>query len=94
VASMQASPTWPDTHCFTSETERLSGRLVVSESMLAQLHRPKVVVPAFWTSVPIQDLHYALGWFTGEYRGVHLVFHNGANTATLRLVGELLSGAQ
>jgi CubicO group peptidase (beta-lactamase class C family) len=39
----------------------ISGRRVVSESMLAQLHRPEVVVPASWTSVPIQDLHNALG---------------------------------
>ena len=30
-------------------------------------------------SPDIQSLHYALGWFTGEDRGVQLVYHNGAN---------------
>ncbi len=57
----------------------MSGRRVVSERMLAELHRPETAVPASWTSAPIQDLHYALGWFTAEYRGVDVVFHNGAN---------------
>jgi len=54
-------------------------RGVVSAHMLEELHRPEIAVGASWTSVPIQDLHYALGWFTAEYRGVHVVFHNGAN---------------
>jgi CubicO group peptidase (beta-lactamase class C family) len=52
---------------------------VISVRMLAELHRPETSVPATWTSAPIQDLHYALGWFTAEYRGQHIVFHNGAN---------------
>ena len=57
----------------------MSGRRLVSAHMLAELHRPEIAVGASWTSVPIQDLHYALGWFTAEYRSVHVVFHNGAN---------------
>jgi hypothetical protein len=27
----------------------------------------------------IENLHYALGWFTADVRGVHLVYHNGGN---------------
>jgi hypothetical protein len=27
----------------------------------------------------MQNLHYALGWFTADVRGVRLVYHNGAN---------------
>jgi CubicO group peptidase (beta-lactamase class C family) len=57
----------------------MTGGRVISASMLAELHRPKIRVGAGWTSAPIQDLRYALGWFTAEYRGEHLVFHNGAN---------------
>jgi CubicO group peptidase (beta-lactamase class C family) len=56
-----------------------SSRRVVSAGMLEELHRPEIAVGASWTSVPVQDLHYALGWFTAEYRGAHVVFHNGAN---------------
>jgi len=55
------------------------GRHVLSARMMAELHRPGLAVGPGWTSAPIQDLHYALGWFTAEYRGLHLVFHNGAN---------------
>jgi beta-lactamase class C len=33
-----------------------------------------------WTpAARIQNLHYALGWFTADFRGMHLIFHNGAN---------------
>jgi CubicO group peptidase (beta-lactamase class C family) len=55
------------------------GRRVLSAQMMAALHRPEIAVGSSWTSVPIQGLHYALGWFTGEYRGIRLVYHNGAN---------------
>jgi len=47
--------------------------------MLDELHRPEIGVGASWTSVAVRDLHYGLGWFTAEYRGAHIVFHNGAN---------------
>jgi CubicO group peptidase (beta-lactamase class C family) len=57
----------------------ICGRRVISARMLAELHRPQTRVPAAWTSVPLQDIQYALGWFTAEYRGEHIVFHNGAN---------------
>jgi hypothetical protein len=26
-----------------------------------------------------ENLHYALGWFTADVHGVHLVYHNGEN---------------
>lgn len=55
------------------------GKRVVSSRMMAELHRPEIAVPPSWTSVPILDLHYGLGWFIGEYRGTRLIFHNGAN---------------
>ena len=35
---------------------------------------------ADWTpSARVQNLHYALGWFTADVRGVHLVYHSGEN---------------
>ena len=58
----------------------LAGRRVVSAQMMAELHRPQIAVGADWTAAArIQNLHYALGWFTADVRGVHLVYHNGAN---------------
>jgi CubicO group peptidase (beta-lactamase class C family) len=58
----------------------LSGRRVVSSEMMAELHRPQIVVGADWTpSARVQNLHYALGWFTADVRGGHLVYHNGIN---------------
>jgi CubicO group peptidase (beta-lactamase class C family) len=54
------------------------GRRVLSAQMMAELHRPEITVGADWTTVArIQNLHYALGWFTADVRGVHLVSHNG-----------------
>jgi Beta-lactamase len=48
--------------------------------MMAELHRPEIAVAEDWTpSARSENLHYALGWFTADVRGVHLVFHNGAN---------------
>jgi CubicO group peptidase (beta-lactamase class C family) len=56
------------------------GHRVVTADMLAELHRPEIAVGADWTpSAPPENLHYALGWFTADIHGVHLVFHNGAN---------------
>lgn len=55
------------------------GRRVLSAQMMAELHHPVIAVGSSWTSAPVQDLHYALGWFTAEYRGMRLVYHNGAN---------------
>jgi CubicO group peptidase (beta-lactamase class C family) len=58
---------------------KISGRRVVSAQMMAELHRPEIAVGTSWTSVPIQHLYYALGWFLAQYSGVNLVYHNGAN---------------
>lgn len=55
------------------------GRRVLSAPMMAELHRPEIAVGPGWTSLRFDDLHYALGWFTAEYRGVRLIYHNGAN---------------
>jgi len=71
------------------------GRRVLSAPLLAELHRPEIAVGSSWTSAPIQDLHYALGWFTAEYRGMRLVYHNGANPgfrAAIVLVPSAMSG--
>jgi len=57
----------------------VSGRRLLSARMMGQLHRPEIAVDPSWTPAPIQDLHHALGWFTGEHRGVRLVYHNGVN---------------
>jgi CubicO group peptidase (beta-lactamase class C family) len=56
------------------------GHRVLSVSMMAELRRPEITVGADWTTAaPMQNLHYALGWFTGDVHGIHLVYHNGAN---------------
>ena len=57
----------------------MSGRRVLSAEMLAELHRPQIAVGPAWTSPPLENVHYALGWFTAEYRGMRLLYHNGAN---------------
>lgn len=58
----------------------MSEHRVVSPRMMAELHQPEIAVGADWpTAARIQNLHYALGWFTADVRGVHLVYHNGAN---------------
>jgi CubicO group peptidase (beta-lactamase class C family) len=57
-----------------------SGHRLVSTQMMAELHRPEIAVGADWPAAArVQNLHYALGWFTGDVHGVHLVYHNGAN---------------
>jgi CubicO group peptidase (beta-lactamase class C family) len=57
----------------------MSDRRVLSAEMLAELHRPQIAAGSAWTSAPLEDVHYALGWFTAKYRGMRLVYHNGAN---------------
>jgi CubicO group peptidase (beta-lactamase class C family) len=58
----------------------ISGHQVLSAQMMGELQRPEIAVGTDWTRVArSQDMHYALGWFTADVRGVHLVFHNGAN---------------
>jgi CubicO group peptidase (beta-lactamase class C family) len=56
------------------------GHRVLSAHMMAELHRPEITVRSDWTpTARIENLHYALGWFTADVHGAHLVFHNGAN---------------
>ena len=56
------------------------GHRVVTAEMLAELHRLEIAVGADWSpTAPAENLHYALGWFTADVRGLHLIFHNGAN---------------
>lgn len=58
----------------------MSGHQVLSARMMAESHRPEIAVGTDWTpSARTEDLHCALGWFTSEAHGAHLVFHNGAN---------------
>jgi CubicO group peptidase (beta-lactamase class C family) len=58
----------------------VSGHRFVSAQMMGELHRPEIAVGADWPEAArIQDQHYALGWFTGNVGGAHLVYHNGAN---------------
>ena len=55
------------------------GQRMLSAQMMAKLHRPEIAVGSAWTSVPLEDVHYALGWFTAKYHGVRIIYHNGAN---------------
>jgi len=56
------------------------GHRLVTAEMLAELHRPEIAVGADWTpAARAENLHYGLGWFTADVRGLHLVRHNGAN---------------
>jgi len=56
------------------------GHRVLSTQMMAELHRPEIAVGVDWRpAARAENLHYALGWFTAEVRGVHLVYHNGEN---------------
>ena len=57
----------------------MQGRRLLTAQMMAELHRPEIAVDPSWTSAPIRELHHALGWFTGEYHGMRLVYHNGVN---------------
>jgi CubicO group peptidase (beta-lactamase class C family) len=56
------------------------GHRILSTQMMAELHRPEIDVGVDWRpAARAENLHYALGWFTADVRGVHLVYHNGAN---------------
>jgi CubicO group peptidase (beta-lactamase class C family) len=56
------------------------GHRVVMAKMLSELHRPEIAVGADWApSALAENPHYALGWFTADVRGFHLVLHSGAN---------------
>ena len=58
----------------------VSGHGVLSTQMMAELHRPEITVGDDWTpAARKENLHYALGWFTSDVRGVRLVSHNGVN---------------
>jgi CubicO group peptidase (beta-lactamase class C family) len=58
----------------------ISGHRLVSAQMMVELHRPEIAVGEDWTpSARADNLHYALGWFTADVHGVHLVNHFGAN---------------
>jgi CubicO group peptidase (beta-lactamase class C family) len=53
---------------------------ILSIQMMAELHRPEIDVGVDWRpAARAENLHYALGWFTADVRGVHLVYHNGEN---------------
>lgn len=65
---------------FQLDDGMLPEHRVVSAQMMAELHRPEIAVGEDWTPAALaENLHYALGWFTADVHGVHLVFHNGAN---------------
>ena len=56
------------------------GHQILSTQMMAELHRPEIDVGVDWKpAARAENLHYALGWFTADVRGVHLVYHNGEN---------------
>jgi CubicO group peptidase (beta-lactamase class C family) len=56
------------------------GHRILSTQMMAELHRPEIDVGVDWRpAARVENLHYALGWFTADVRGVHLVYHNGEN---------------
>jgi CubicO group peptidase (beta-lactamase class C family) len=53
---------------------------LVAAQMMAELHRPQIAVGEDWTpAARTENLHYALGWFTADVNGVHLIYHNGEN---------------
>ena len=57
-----------------------SGHRLVSAQMMGELHRPQIAVGEDWTpAARTENLHYALGWFTADIQGVHLIYHNGEN---------------
>jgi len=59
---------------------RMFGHRILSTQMMAELHRPEIDVGVDWSpAARAENLHYALGWFTADVRGVHLIYHNGEN---------------
>jgi CubicO group peptidase (beta-lactamase class C family) len=58
----------------------LSGVRSVSQKMITELHRPEIAVGTDWTpSASAENMHYALGWFTADVNGVHVIDHFGGN---------------
>jgi len=58
----------------------IAGHRLVSAQMLAELHRPEIAVGDDWTPTAVaENLHYALGWFTADMHGAHVVLHFGGN---------------
>ena len=55
------------------------GHRILSTQMMAEVHRPEIVGVDWGPAARVENLHYALGWFTADVRGVHLVYHNGEN---------------
>jgi CubicO group peptidase (beta-lactamase class C family) len=56
------------------------GHRILSSQMMAELHRPEIDVGVDWRpAARAENLQYALGWFTADVHGVHLVYHNGEN---------------
>jgi CubicO group peptidase (beta-lactamase class C family) len=56
------------------------GHRILSTQMMAELHRPEIAVGTDWTlAARAENLHYALGWFTADVPGAHLIYHNGGN---------------
>ena len=50
------------------------GPRILSTQMIAELHRPEIEVGVDWRpAARAENLHYALGWFTADVHGVHLV---------------------
>lgn len=67
---------------------------LVSLEMIAALHHPEIVVGTDWTPTARADnLHYALGWFTADIHGVHIIFHFGGNPG-FRAIMALVPSAQ
>jgi CubicO group peptidase (beta-lactamase class C family) len=58
----------------------ISGQRVLSARLMAELHRPEIAVGTDWAPNALtENLHYALGWFTADTYGVHIIFHFGVN---------------
>lgn len=64
------------------------GHRLVSTDMMAELHRPEIAVGDDWSpSAQRENLHYALGWFTGDVQDMHLVYHFGGNPGFRAVLG-------
>lgn len=53
------------------------GERIIQESTLTFLHTPQMVLSAPPSEPELSSVSYAPGWFTGEYRGHHSVWHGG-----------------
>jgi CubicO group peptidase (beta-lactamase class C family) len=58
----------------------ISGHQLISTQMLAELHHSEIAVGTDWApTARSENLHYALGWFTADINGAHVIFHFGSN---------------